>query len=172
MTNKLEFYQKELIRGTLETFNHYLNDFENEDGLSIKSGQTMSSDSSSLSESYVELRNILAENKPSNTNHESKNKPILQSRYFNSTMHEVVQLQNKASYANYARSNLSNPQLSKQSFSIQNSIKAKKQKLKKLEEALLVFPLQQKDVRKQKNEEISHLRIQNNSKSLTSLTFN
>ena len=63
----------------LEKFNIYLNDSENEDGLSFKSGRTISDDESlfesSDEENYEEIKNILSKNQYLN------NERFLQSRF-------------------------------------------------------------------------------------------
>ena len=114
-----EYYRKEYTRGGLETWNRYINDVENEDGLSIKSGSTIDgSNSTDISEAYAEMKNILAINK------ESRNSRLLaRRRCFNSTISKISPL-SKSKYSHYTLKNLSNPEC-KNSKNIGNFLELK-----------------------------------------------
>jgi hypothetical protein len=129
-----EFYKKAYMRGALESWNLYINDTENENGLSIKSGSTIGTDSSSdTSEAYVEMKKILAINK------ESKNSRLLvRSRFFNSTINKIVP-SSKSKYSYCARTNLSNPKLNK-NFPYLGSFQSKNSRnFEKIEEGCLII---------------------------------
>ena len=129
-----EFYKKAYMRGALESWNQYINDTENENGVSIKSGCTIGTDSSSdISEANVEMKKILA------INNEPKNSRLLvRSRFFNSTISKSVAIsKSKLSYC--ARTSLSNPKLNKNCAYLGNFQSKKSRNFEKIEDGCLII---------------------------------